>query len=110
PPRSYLRDGPLRRSRSYSQRAMGRGGHEHAWLRGAQAGEGSDLGALFRRHWPLAYRAAYPVVPGSAAAQDIPPAGFLGAVRTLDRFDRRRPFAPWLHRIVVNRAIDWSRA
>ena len=25
-------------------------------------------------------------------------------------FDRRRPFAPWLHRIVVNRAIDWTRA
>ena len=21
-----------------------------------------------------------------------------------------RPFGPWLHRIVVNRAIDWSRA
>jgi RNA polymerase sigma-70 factor (ECF subfamily) len=31
-------------------------------------------------------------------------------VRSLDRFDRRRPFGPWLHRIVVNRAIDWSRA
>jgi RNA polymerase sigma-70 factor (ECF subfamily) len=31
-------------------------------------------------------------------------------VRALDRFDRRRPFGPWLHRIVVNRAIDWSRA
>ncbi len=31
-------------------------------------------------------------------------------LRSLDRFDRRRPFAPWLHRIVVNRAIDWARA
>ena len=31
-------------------------------------------------------------------------------MRGLDRFDRRRPFGPWLHRIVVNRAIDWSRA
>jgi RNA polymerase sigma-70 factor (ECF subfamily) len=28
----------------------------------------------------------------------------------LGRFDRRRPFAPWLHRIVVNRSIDWTRA
>jgi RNA polymerase sigma-70 factor (ECF subfamily) len=35
---------------------------------------------------------------------------FLAAVRALDRFDRRRPFGPWLHRIVVNRAIDWARA
>jgi len=26
------------------------------------------------------------------------------------RFDRQRPFGPWLHRIVVNRAIDWARA
>src|SRR5207248_7824459 len=33
----------------------------------------------------------------------------LAAVRALDRFDRRRPFGPWLHRIVVNRAIDWAR-
>ena len=32
------------------------------------------------------------------------------ALRALDRFDRRRPLGPWLHRIVVNRAIDWSRA
>ena len=31
-------------------------------------------------------------------------------MRNLDRFDRRRPFGPWLHRIVVNRAIDWARA
>ena len=31
-------------------------------------------------------------------------------MRALDRFDRRRPFGPWLHRIVVNRAIDWARA
>jgi RNA polymerase sigma-70 factor, ECF subfamily len=31
-------------------------------------------------------------------------------VRSLDRFDRRRPFGPWLHRIVVNRAIDYARA
>ena len=33
-----------------------------------------------------------------------------GRNRALDRFDRRRPFGPWLHRITVNRAIDFSRA
>jgi RNA polymerase sigma-70 factor, ECF subfamily len=31
-------------------------------------------------------------------------------VRSLHRFDRRRPFGPWLHRIAVNRAIDHARA
>ena len=85
-------------------------GDERAWIRGAQSGSVSDLEALFRHHWPRAYRAAYLVVHDSAAAEDIAQEGFLAAVRGLDRFDRRRPFGPWLHRIVVNRAIDWSRS
>ena len=89
---------------------MGADGRERAWVRGAQAGRASDFEALFRAHWPLAHRAAYLVVHDAAAAEDIAQEAFLAAVRTLDRFDRRRPFAPWLHRIVVNRAIDWARA
>jgi RNA polymerase sigma-70 factor (ECF subfamily) len=83
---------------------------DRAWVRGAQAGSVSDLEALFRAHWPRAYRAAYLVVGDAAAAEDIAQESFLAAVRALDRFDRRRPFGPWLHRIVVNRAIDWARA
>ena len=46
----------------------------------------------------------------AAAAEDIAQEAFLAAVRALDRFDRRRPFAPWIHRIVVNRSIDFARA
>jgi RNA polymerase sigma-70 factor (ECF subfamily) len=88
----------------------GSGRDERAWVRGAQAGSASDLEALFRAHWSLAYRAAYLVVRDAAAAEDIAQEAFLAAVRRLDRFDRRRPFGPWLHRIVVNRAIDWTRA
>src|SRR5258707_13570879 len=84
-------------------------GDERAWIRGAQSGSVSDLEALFRYHWPRAYRAAYLVVPDSAAAEDIAQEAFLAAVRGLDRFDRRRPFGPWRHRIVVNGAIDRSR-
>ena len=83
---------------------------ERAWVRGAQAGSVSDLEALFRASWPGAYRAAYLVVHDASAAEDIAQEAFLAAVRHLDRFDRRRPFRPWLHRIVVNRAIDWTRA
>jgi len=82
---------------------------ERAWIGGAQAGNASDFEALFRAYWPSAYRAAYLVVHDAAAAEDIAQEAFLAAVRNLDRFDRRRPFGPWLHRIVVNRAIDWSR-
>ena len=88
----------------------GSGRDERAWVRGAQAGSASDLEALFRAHWPGAYRAAYLVTQDAAVAEDIAQEAFLAAVRALDRFDRRRPFGAWLHRIVVNRAIDWTRA
>ena len=83
---------------------------ERAWIRGAQQGSVADLERLFREHWPRAYRAAHLVTGDAAAAEDIAQEAFLAAVRNLDRFDRRRPFGPWLHRIVVNRAIDWTRA
>jgi RNA polymerase sigma-70 factor (ECF subfamily) len=82
---------------------------ERVWVRGAQAGSVSDFESLFRAHWPQAYRAAWLVVHDGAAAEDIAQEAFLAAVRNLDRFDRRRPFGPWLHRIVVNRALDWAR-
>ena len=84
--------------------------HEHAWVRGAQAGSASDFEALFRAHWPHAYRAAYLVVHDQAAAEDIAQEAFLAAVAALDRFDRRRPLAPWLRTIVARRAIDAVRA
>src|SRR5436189_6445052 len=83
---------------------------DRAWVRGAQRGSAADLEALFRHHWPRAYRAAYLVVHDAAAAEDIAQEAFLAAVRALDRFDRGRQFGPWLHRIAVNRAIDWARA
>ena len=83
---------------------------ERARLRAAQRGSASDLEELFRAHWPRAYRAAYLVTHDAAAAEDIAQESFLAAIRALDRFDRRRPFGPWLHRIAVNRAIDWTRA
>jgi RNA polymerase sigma-70 factor (ECF subfamily) len=79
-------------------------------VRGALAGSASDVEALFRAHWGPAYRAAYLVVHDAAAAEDIAQEAFLAALRQLERFDRSRPFGAWLHRIVVNRAIDWARS
>jgi RNA polymerase sigma-70 factor, ECF subfamily len=109
--RPYPQRGPPEARPSYRQRGMARSGRdERAWVRGAQAGSASDLEALFRAYWPRAFRAAYLVAHDAAAAEDIAQEAFLAAIRSLDRFDRRRPFGPWLHRIVVNRAIDWARA
>jgi RNA polymerase sigma-70 factor, ECF subfamily len=97
------RPGPASRERPSPRR-------ERAWIRAAQAGSDEALEALFRVHWGPAHRAAFLIVHDAAAAEDIAQEAFLSAIRALDRFDRRRPFGPWLHRIVVNRAIDWSRA
>jgi RNA polymerase sigma-70 factor, ECF subfamily len=95
---------PLPARRAWRQRS------EAALIRGAQSGSEADLEELFRRHWRRAYRAAFLIVHDHAAAEDIAQEAFLAAIRTLHRFDRRRQFAPWLGRIVVNRAIDWTRA
>jgi RNA polymerase sigma-70 factor, ECF subfamily len=83
---------------------------ERRLVREVQRGSTAALEELFRREWPRAYRAAYLVVHEAAAAEDIAQEAFLAAVRAIDRFDRRRPFGPWMHRIVVNRAIDVTRA
>jgi RNA polymerase sigma-70 factor, ECF subfamily len=83
---------------------------ERALVRRAQRGSEQAIEALFRSHWPRAWRAAYLIVHDGAAAEDIAQEAFLAAIRSLDRFEGRRPFGPWLHRIVVNRSIDWTRA
>ena len=89
---------------------MGAEGSERKLIREAQRGSRGALAALYERHWERAQRAAYLVVHDAAAAEDIAQEAFMSALRALDRFDRRRPLGPWLHRIVVNRAIDWARA
>jgi RNA polymerase sigma-70 factor (ECF subfamily) len=81
-----------------------------ALVRAAQGGSERAVEELFARHWPDAYRAALLISHDRAAAEDIAQEAFLAALRALPRFDRSRPLRPWLHRIVVNRAIDWARA
>jgi RNA polymerase sigma-70 factor (ECF subfamily) len=85
------------------------GAEERRLIREAQRGSRDALAELYAVHWPRAHRAAYLVVHDAGAAEDIAQDAFLAAVDALDRFDRRRPFGPWLHRIVINRAIDWGR-
>jgi RNA polymerase sigma-70 factor (ECF subfamily) len=101
---------PILAGQRGSVRTGGERRQERRWIRAAQAGSEEALEHLYRRHWPWAHRTAYLVVHDAAAAEDIAQESFLSAVKAIDRFDRRRPFGPWLNRIVVNRAIDWARA
>jgi RNA polymerase sigma-70 factor (ECF subfamily) len=97
-------------SSSASRARLARPRSERSLIRGALAGSEADLELLFRRHWPRAYRAAFLIVHDHAAAEDIAQEAFVAAIRRLERFDRRRPFGPWIGAIVTNRAIDWTRA
>src|SRR5215218_6442640 len=90
----------------------GSGRDERAWIRGAQEGSASDLEALFREHWPRAYRAAYLVVHDAAAAEDIAQEAFLAAVRAR-RFRQAPPvwpLAPSDRRQQVDRLVARTRA
>jgi RNA polymerase sigma-70 factor, ECF subfamily len=94
--------------RPWYRAAAGR--DEATLIRQARGGSADAVEALVRRHWDSAHRTAYLIVQDAAAAEDIAQEAMLAAVRAIDGFDRRRPFRPWLHRIVVNRSLDWERA
>ena len=96
-----LRERPLTRRSKVGEAVL---------VRAAQRGSEEAVAELFARHWDDARRAALLVTGDRAAAEDIAQEAFLAALRALPRFDLRRPLRPWLHRIVVNRAIDFARA
>jgi RNA polymerase sigma-70 factor (ECF subfamily) len=87
-----------------------RGRGERVLVREAKRGSADAIEELVRSNWYAAHRAAFLIVQDAAAAEDIAQEAILAAVRAIDDFDRRRPFRPWLHRIVVNRSLDWLRA
>lgn len=87
----------------------GDGREERKLLRAAKRGSPDALEALARAHWASAYRVALGIVRNKAAAEDVAQEALVAAIRALPQFDTRRPFAPWLHRIVTNRAIDAVR-
>ena len=64
---------------------------------------------LFSRHWRSAWRAAYVLSGRRELADDVAQDAFERAFAALARFDERRPFGPWLHRIVINRCLDLLR-
>ena len=79
-------------------------------MRRARRGDREAASALFRRYWRDAWRAAYAITSRPSLADDVAADAFERAFAALERFDERRPFGPWLHRIVANRALDLLRA
>ncbi len=75
----------------------------------ARKGSSEAAEVLFDRYWTHAWRAAYAVSADRSLADDAAQEAIEKAFGALDRFDETRPFAPWLKRIAVNRAIDHLR-
>ena len=76
----------------------------------AQQGDSEAFEVLVRKHEEAAFRVAYLIVRDEAEAQDVAQDAFVRAYRSLAKFDTRRPFQPWLLRIVTNLAINSRRS
>ena len=65
---------------------------------------------IVRRYQRRVYATAYRIVRRHEVADDVAQEAFIRAHRSLDRFDTRRPFGPWICRIVANLAVNHVRS
>jgi len=75
----------------------------------ARAGDRAAFGQLVERFATQARRVARAVLQDPHDADDAAQDAFLAALVKLDQYDPRRPFGPWLMRIVANAATDRRR-
>src|SRR5437899_11440588 len=75
----------------------------------ALAGDRAAFGTLVERYAATARRVARAVLGDPDDADDAAQDGMLSALLKLDQYDPRRPFGPWLLRIVANAATDRRR-
>src|SRR3954447_10344518 len=76
----------------------------------AHRGSRDAAAMLFERHWGGAWRLARTVSGLRDKGHDNVPAALERGFGAIRRFDQSRRFAPWLHRIVINRALDLLRS
>jgi RNA polymerase sigma-70 factor (ECF subfamily) len=79
---------------------------ERRLLERVQAGEAGAFDELVRRYLRPAYAIAYRVLKQREDAEDVAQEALVATLETIHRFDTRRPFGPWLYRIVMNRALN----
>jgi len=61
---------------------------------------------LLAAHAPRAHRAALGIMGEEQEAREVAQEALLKAHRARDRYDTKRPFYPWLYRIVKNTCLD----
>src|SRR5260370_27356385 len=75
----------------------------------AVAGDRAAFGALVERYAGVARRVAWAILGNADDADDAAQDAMLSALVKLDQYDPRRPFGPWLLRIVANAATGRRR-
>jgi RNA polymerase sigma-70 factor (ECF subfamily) len=76
----------------------------------AQGGDSAAFDQLVRHHLARAVRVARRITRSLEDAEDVVQEAFVAAHGALRTFDATRPFAPWLLRIVANRASSLTRS
>jgi RNA polymerase sigma-70 factor, ECF subfamily len=82
---------------------------ERDQVRAAQLGDHDAFAALIKRHERKLYAIALAIVHSREDAEDVLQNAFMRAHQSLGRFQADQPFGAWLHRIVVNAALDLRR-
>lgn len=75
----------------------------------AARGDREAFGALVQRHQDRVFNLAYQVVRNREDALDVAQEAFVKAFASLASFKGEASFTTWMHRIVVNLAIDCLR-
>jgi len=81
-----------------------------AVLARASGGDEEAFGLLVNSHARTAFRLAFRLTGDERDAEDVVQESFIRAYRQLGRFEARSNFGTWLHRIVVNCAMDALRS
>jgi len=71
-----------------------------------QAGDARAYERLVLAHSGRAYCTAYRLLGNMEDAADLCQEAFLRAYRNISRFDEKRPFYPWLYRILKNLCLN----
>jgi RNA polymerase sigma-70 factor, ECF subfamily len=75
----------------------------------AQSGDTRAYDALVSLHLRRVVAIARSIVRNAADADDLAQEAFVKAFRHLPRFRLGEPFAPWIHRITTNLALDMQK-
>src|SRR5918993_2034971 len=76
----------------------------------ARQGDGDAFRVLVDLHARNAFALAFRLTGDNRDAEDVVQESFIRAFRQLGRFESRSNFGTWLHRIIVNCALDALRA